>query len=461
MTQEAPNPLESYWREAADTLAGVADSEHALLNTAGTAIDAVWDREVFAHLETFGGSEIAYADALSAGVLARLIGVEYAAFASVTSPTLPASGSEVLDASLAQARQDALDTFSDELLGPVKVEDRLVYAQPIVLDSPVPVGAVLLATKTALEPAQTRLLQGFLRHLDTRVTLAQQVLKLRKDAAELRFEIRKLSGDLQAPEAPKLSKPERAPAEFAAAVDELAKSIPSLELFGIVLPTVHFDEFCSHFDALTARYLTLLEGASNLYLDVPSGIDAKDESPQAAPYLRLLEVMGSLRHAARLLYQADAGELAPLALQGKAPTFADLTQLAGKRTDDETVSRVLELMNDQGEEEEVDALYARSHPYEFRTANTGEVFALLALHRTVMDTMPDNLESVKARILEALPKYQAARAFLLAYDRFEDVPVRGVPRFQPPESDKLLLHRENAPSFGLLLWALRQHASAG
>ena len=168
--------------------------------------------------------------------------------------------------------------------------------------------------------------------------------------------------------------------------------------------------------------------------------------------------MASLRNGTRLLYHADAEELAPVTVQGRAPTFADLTDFAKKRADNETVGRVLELMNDQGEEEEVDALYARSHPYEFRAANIGEVFALLALHRTVMDTMPESLDKVKDRILAALPKYQAARAFLLAFDRFEDVPLRGVTRFQPPESDKLLLHRENAPSFGLLLWALREHA---
>jgi len=461
MSERAADRADSYWREACDALVGVTDSEHGLLNTASVALDAIWDREVFAHTESFGGSEIAYAGALSAGILARLVGVEYAALASVsTSSSLPPSGSEVLDEALVQARHDALDTFAGELLGPVTVEDHLVYAQPIVLDSPVPVGAVLVAAREALEPTQTRLLQCFLRELDTRMTLAEQILKLRKDAAELRFEVRKLSGDLAAPEAPKLRRPDRAPVDFAVTVDQLAKRVPSLELFGIELPTVHFDEFCGHFDALTDRYLAILEQAPNLYLDVPSGIDAKDESAQAAPYLRLLEVMASLRHAARSLYHADADELAPITALGQAPTFADLTDLAKKHTDSETVGRVLELMNDQGEEEEVGALAARSQPYEFRTANVGEVFALLALHRTVMDTMPERLEQVKARILAALPKYQAARAFLLAYDRFEDVPVRGVPRFQLPESEKLLLHRENAPAFGILLWALRQHAAA-
>ena len=113
-------------------------------------------------------------------------------------------------------------------------------------------------------------------------------------------------------------------------------------------------------------------------------------------------------------------------------------------------------MNDQGEEEELDALYARAHPYEFRAANIGEVFALLALYRTVRDTMPESVESLRVKILKALPKYQAAWAFLLAYDRFEDLPLKGVERHRPPASEKLLLYRENAPSFGTLLWALRQ-----
>ena len=59
-------------------------------------------------------------------------------------------GGTSFDAALVQARHDALDTFSGELLGPVGVEDHLVYALPIVLDSPIPVGAVLLAAREAL-----------------------------------------------------------------------------------------------------------------------------------------------------------------------------------------------------------------------------------------------------------------------------------------------------------------------
>ena len=48
--------------------------------------------------------------------------------------------------------------------------------------------------------------------------------------------------------------------------------------------------------------------------------------------------------------------------------------------DDETIATILDLMNDRGEEDEVDALSARQHPYEFRVANLAEVFGALT-HR--------------------------------------------------------------------------------
>ena len=57
-------------------------------------------------------------------------------------------------------------------------------------------------------------------------------------------------------------------------------------------------------------------------------------------------------------------------------------------------------------------------------------------------------------ILSALRRYQAARAYLLAYDRFEDLPLKGVDRTQSPDAEKLLLYRERAPSFGVWLAAL-------
>jgi hypothetical protein len=164
--------------------------------------------------------------------------------------------------------------------------------------------------------------------------------------------------------------------------------------------------------------------------------------------------MGSLRPAARLLFQITADDLAPCSVGGHAPTFADLSRVAKALTEDETTLHILENMNDQGEEAELDALSARSHPYEFRAANTGEVFALLALHQTLKKTMPESFRSLSRPILKALPAYQAARAYLLSYDLYEDVPLKGVDRTQPPDAEKLLLYRENAPSFGVLLAAL-------
>jgi len=66
------------------------------------------------------------------------------------------------------------------------------------------------------------------------------------------------------------------------------------------------------------------------------------------------------------------------------------------------------------------------------------------------------LGEIKEKTLSAIVKYQAARAFLFSYDRFEDVPFRGERRFESPHARKLLLRREDAPAFGLLLWAFRQ-----
>jgi len=457
MTEDANADLiDSCWEEASEALSGLGNGGHAVLNTANGALDTVWDRYIFEKAETFGGAEIGYARALSASILARLLNVDYVGLASATGTVTPISGDERLDAELGRASQDTLNTFAEGLLGPEEVGGRLVYAQPILLESPIPVGAVLIATGEPLTSEQQRLLQGALRHLDTRMSLAEQLLRFRTENHELRFENKTLKGESVAPEPVKRTRLDRAPEDFSQAVDEFASSVPRLDLFRIELPMTHFDEFCGNFDSLTDRYLSLLENAPHLFLDVPSSIDAKDESKLAAPYFRLLEVMGSLRIATRLMFQANAEDLAPYAAEGRAPTFADLTRFAKQRTEDETTERILEIMNDEGEDEELDALYARSHPYEFRAANIGEVFALLALHRTVMNTMPESVHELREKVLQALPKYQAARAFLLSYDRFEDLPLQGVIRFQLPDSEKLLLQRENAPAFGTLLWALRQ-----
>jgi hypothetical protein len=322
--------VDIYWKEWDKALAGLGAGEHDRLIAAIGAVDTVWDRHLFEHAETFGGAEIGYARALSAAILGRLLGVDYAALASVAGNEIPLTGDETLDKSLATARQEALDTFSADLLGPVKVGNYFVFAKPMLLESPVPIGAVVLATRGKVTAQQERLLEGFLRHLDTRLDAAEHILKLRWRNLDLEFELKKLKGEVKAPEPVGRVKREAIPEDVEQSMADLAQAVPKLH-------------------------------------------DAKDESKLAAPYLRLLEIMGSLRRAARLLYQVTADELAPYGVGGRAPTFADVTRVAKNLTEDETTQHILEIMNDQGEEAELDALSARSHPYEFRAANTGEV----------------------------------------------------------------------------------------
>jgi len=325
----------------------------------------------------------------------------------------------------------------------------------MLVDSPVPIGAVVLASREALAPAGKLLLEGFLRELDTRLNLAEQVLKLRRQSFDLGFEVKKLKGEISAPEPAKRAAYVPLPEEIDRNMSELAGSVSAFDLFGAKLPGKHFEAFCRNFARVTSRYLEILNGAEHLYLDVPSGVDAKDgDSKFAAPYRRLLEIMGSLRGASRLLYHTTTEDLGPYTAAGGAPSFADLTRVAKGRAEDEITERILDIMNDQGEEAELDAVEARHHPYEFRVANIGEVFALLALHQTFKEYMPESFRDLSRPILKALPNYQAAKAYLLSYDDFPHVPLRGVDRTQPPDAENLLLYREKAPSFGLLLTAL-------
>jgi len=453
--------IDAYWTEAESALSDLGGPDHARLNTATGALDLVWDRHVFEHGESFGGTEIGFARGLSAAILARLLGADYVAIVSVAGAEPPPSGDAELDDSLAVAAREALDTFAGDLLGPVRIGDRLVYAQPMTIDSPVPIGAVILATRAPLNAPGRQLLGAFLGDLDTRLDLAEQLLKLRWQSLDLGFEIKKLRGEVSAPEPGKGRRYVPLPDEIDRSMAELAESVPAFDLFGVRLPGERFEAFCRHYARVTAAYLEILDAAESLYLDVPSGVDAKDEdSRPAAPYRRLLEIMGSLRPASRILYHTTAEDLAPFTVGGREPTFADLTRIARGRAEDEITERILDIMNDRGEEAELDAIAARQHPYEFRAANTGEVFALLALHETLKEEMPESFQSMSRPILEALPGYQAARAYLLSYDRFEDVPLRGADRTQPPDAEKLLLYREKAPSFGVLLAALSRQKNA-
>ncbi|MDX2435761.1 MAG: hypothetical protein QNL88_01815 [Acidobacteriota bacterium] len=446
--------VETLWREAEQQLAGLDGEGHALLSTATGAIDLVWDRQIFECAETFGGTEIGFARAQSGAVLARLINADYAALVSVAGSEIPQTGDTDLDAALATAAREALDTFSDDLLGPVNVGSHLVYAQPMLADGPIPIGAVVLATPQTLSPRDELLLQGFLRDLDTRLDLAERVLALRRKVLDHFYEIKKLKGEVDAPEPAARQRYVPLPEDAESAMAELVTSIPMFDLFGVALQGEHFEAFCRNYDAIATTYLKIFDEAKNLYLDVPSGVDAKDAgSKHAAAYHRLLKIMESLRPAARLLYLTTADDLVPYTVAGQAPTFADLTRVATSRTEDENTKKILELMNDQSEELELDALAARQHPFEFRAANIGEVFALLALHKTVSEELKNSGE-LKMHIIRALRGYQAARAYLLAYDSFENVPLKGADRTQPPAADTLLLVREKAPAFGVLLAAL-------
>lgn len=453
MTDRVTETIDRDWREAAASVEGIGARDLVRLATASAVIDRVWDRHIFEFAETFGGTEIGYARALSAKALERLLECDYAALVSVAGSEIHTSGNETLDAALASARREALDNFSSDLLGPVRVDNYLVYAQPMLGDSPVPIGAAVLTTREPLTAIKERLLGGFLAELDTRLNIAEQLLKLRWQNIDLGYEIKMLKGETSVAQ-PARQKYVPLPEDAEGSLTEIAGSVATFDLFGVPLPGEHFGDFCRNLDAITTDYLKIFSAAKHLYLDIPSGIDAKDEdSKLAAPYHRLFEIMQALRPAARLLYHTTADDLAPYTATGRAPTFSDLTRVAMSRTEDESLRRILEIMNDQGEEAELEALVARNHPYEFRTANVGEVFALLALHRTVSERMAEGGQW-KGQIARSLRKYQAARAYLLSYDRFEDVPLKGADRTESPDAEKLLLIREKAPSFGVLLAAL-------
>jgi hypothetical protein len=448
--------IDSLWNDAEAMLSGLDRDEKSRLVTAISAVDAVWDQNIFDHAKSFGGPEVGDARALSAAILARLLGVEYIALASASGGSLPPSGDPALDEALQQACHDALNTFSDELLGPESVAGLKLYGLPVLLDSPAPVGAVLIATRSDLGRPQETLLREFLRHFDTRLTAAERLYSLRRELEELKLETGKAESAGRPVVANRAAPIAAIPEVFSDTVREMATAIPRLSLFEIELPTASYGDFCGHLVEVAERYLAIMEDAESLYLDIPTPVDAKAKDKTSAPYLRLLDVIRNLRPAVRLLYGVTPGGLALYAARHGAPNFSDLTRVAKQGSPNETVERILDIMNDQGEEEEVDALYARHHPYEFRAANLGEVFALIALHRTMMFQLPDRLEAAKPRLLTALTKYQAARAFLFSYEQFADVPLKGEKRHEPRNAQALLFRKEDAPSFGILLRAYQE-----
>jgi hypothetical protein len=451
--QRASDRVNDLWAEAADAVGGLGSDRTERLAIAISALDAVWDRHVFQAALTFGGTEIGFARALSAAILARLLEVPWAALPSVGSSELPTTGIEVIDEGLADACREALETCANELLGPVPLEGRLVYAKPILLDSPLPIGAAMVVATTELESADERLLDGFLEHLDTRLDVAERLLALRRDNEKLSFELKRATGTLPKPPDPARIRQRSGSPDVVWAATAVAEAVPTLELFGVEVPSAHFGTLCHELQEITRTYLGILEQAPELYLDVPSGVDAKSDHRMAEPYARLLEIMGLLRQVGPMLSRLTAEDLEPYAIGGRAPSFADLTRAAAAHADDETLATVLEIMNDRSEEQDLDALAARRHPYEYRAANVGEVFALLALNRTATHALREESRTVDRSVVEALSGYQAARAYLFSFDRFEDVPLKGESRLQPPTADNLLFLREKAPEFGALLRA--------
>jgi len=448
--------IDGFWNDAAMPLSKIGGDELSRLITAISAMDEVWDRKIFDHPKMFGGPEVGDARTFSAALLIRLLDVEYVALASAAGGSLPPTGNPVLDETLKQACHDTLNTFSDELLGPERVEGLMIYGLPMSLDSPAPVGAVLIATRREFTSDQESLLREFLRHLDTRLTAAERLYSLRRELGELKLEAGKGADAPTQMVGSRSTSRAKIPDGFAETLQVMARTIPKIELFGIELPMAHYGDFCGHFVDVCDRYQSILDDAEGLYLDIPTPVNAKSEDKAATPYRRLLDVVRRLGAASRMMYQVTPEELALYAARHGAPTFSDLTRVAKQQAHDETVEMILDIMNDEGEEEEIDALYARHNPYEFRAANVGEVFALIAVHRTFMLQVPEQLDGVKPALLAALPKYQAARAFLFAYEQFSDVPLRGEKRHEPHNARALLFRKKNAPSFGLLLRAYQE-----
>ncbi len=449
----AADRVSDLWSEAADAVGGLGSDRAERLAIAISALDTVWDRHVFQAALTFGGTEIGFARAVSAAILARLLEVPWAALPSVGSSDLPTTDNEELDDGLVDACRAALETCSDELLGPVTLADRLIYAKPILLDSPLPIGAAILVTTNELDSDDERALDAFLQHLDTRLDAAERLLALRHENEMLSFELERARGTLPRPPDPAQIRRPSGPPDVVWAATAVAETVPTLALFGVMLPSEHFGTMCHELQEITRTYLGILEQAPELYLDVPSGVDAKSDHQMAAPYARLLEIMGLLRKVGPLLSRLTTEDLEPYAVGSRTPTFADLTRAAAAHADDETLRTILEIMNDRPEEQDLDALAARRHPYEYRVANVGEVFALLALNRTSTRVLREESRAVDRSIVEALRGYQAARAYLFSFDRFEDVPLKGESRVEPPAADNLLFLREKAPEFGALLRA--------
>lgn len=67
---ETADRVDDLWTAATTTLAGCGGDPCGRLAVAVSALDAVWDRQIFRPAATFGGFETGYGRALSAAILA-------------------------------------------------------------------------------------------------------------------------------------------------------------------------------------------------------------------------------------------------------------------------------------------------------------------------------------------------------------------------------------------------------
>ncbi|MBR9692303.1 hypothetical protein GOV07_00035 [Candidatus Woesearchaeota archaeon] len=439
--------VERLWDEARTSQKGLSKGDIAALDAAHDATDAVWDNEITNQLITFTGVNIATARAFSSRILTRLLGVDYAGIASVASDALPPSASQAKDMALQRARTDALNTFSPGSIE-TDLETHYITAQPILLGSPLPVGAVLVISRNSLTEQQENLMAKYIRQTDTRLVLAEEILAQRKKNVELQARIPNENGVSVPGSKPYRSAHNTETANIGAGY--------TLNLFNVELPSEHYGAFINNLQNLTTNVLNSFDAAEHLFLNNPDGIDVKDGSKKARPYLTLLENMASLKHTSQALGLVTTSDVQTVTETGMPVNYGALTQLARQYIEDPRVDTVLDIMNDVGEDKEINEISAREKPYEFRIANTGEALAILALHQTVRNCPDLDVNGTLVSLRQAVTGYPAAQAYLLSFDSFDDVPLKNQTVYEQPHVSKTLLMKQNVSGIAAFALGLKE-----
>jgi len=464
-----------YGRNAAAQL-GHLDFEHLhYLTNALRSLDQVWDTEVFNKI-SFSGAEIGFARLLSSVILRNLLGVKYVALASTSSDAMPEPPAGIDSPAFLETmrglREDVLNRFSAEPIEyqPYKVngDSFLLYGQPITMESAIPIGAALIASRTPLNNEQKDFLRLFLSEYDTRLKVAEQLLSLQKENLGLSVTKLNLPAARTSPGKQPVAPLSRGalPADLEARTAALRQEVRSVQLFGIPLPTQYLKPFLDHYNNVIDSHLTILNEAQHLFVAFPGrerkeAIDLKDGSQtRARPYAELLQKAQYLRQVPTRLANFDVRQIAKDA-SVRPINFSYLTGLAAENgaEGDATVRTILEIMNDKPEEDEKEAVSRRSHPYEFHVANLGEVFALLALSRTATYQMVPGRDKIHAQVKEKLGHYPIAKMLLLCCDEVNDAVSTSAEWYTPTASRRLLFSKRHASGFEIYLNALQQSRS--